>query len=254
MNRRQIVRSAWLPPGPPRTSSVRPRFKIVFIMPGIETAAPLRTETSSGFLLSPKTSAKLLFQGLYFLLHGIHQRARKLLPCFVIGVAHLGRDRESWWDRQANPRHFSQVGTLAAQQLLLGPVAIRAGFPEVIRHLDLRGRATSLFCHVSVTFMRVSGSSSVIQRPRKPAWWPSLHPGIGFRPARYKEVTAYGCREMAGITRSFGRHASPREKARGLFSRQLSLSGRLNAKPGSFVILNRRSEVDASTTPLETFT
>ena len=30
-----------------------PRFKIVSIMPGMETRAPLRTETSSGSLLSP---------------------------------------------------------------------------------------------------------------------------------------------------------------------------------------------------------
>jgi len=35
-------------------SSFRPRFRTVSIMPGIETAAPLRTDTSSGLLPCPK--------------------------------------------------------------------------------------------------------------------------------------------------------------------------------------------------------
>ena len=35
------------------TSSFRPRLRMVSIMPGMEEAAPERTETSSGFLTSP---------------------------------------------------------------------------------------------------------------------------------------------------------------------------------------------------------
>src|ERR1017187_1982459 len=38
---------------PAAVSSLRPRFKIVFIMPGIEARAPERTETRSGFDGSP---------------------------------------------------------------------------------------------------------------------------------------------------------------------------------------------------------
>jgi len=38
---------------PVTESSLRPRFRIVFIMPGIEIAAPERTDTSRGFFWSP---------------------------------------------------------------------------------------------------------------------------------------------------------------------------------------------------------
>ena len=39
---------------PSTASSFRPRLRIVSIIPGIETAAPERTETSSGSSVSPK--------------------------------------------------------------------------------------------------------------------------------------------------------------------------------------------------------
>ena len=39
---------------PSTAASVSPRFRMVCIIPGIETAAPERTETRSGFSLVPK--------------------------------------------------------------------------------------------------------------------------------------------------------------------------------------------------------
>ena len=48
-NRKSPVCSA----NPCTVSSLRPRFRTVSIMPGIENAAPDRTETSSGLLASP---------------------------------------------------------------------------------------------------------------------------------------------------------------------------------------------------------
>jgi hypothetical protein len=52
---------------------VRPRFRIVFIMPGIETAAPERTETSSGFFVVAELLAQFLLQHRDVLVHLVHQ-------------------------------------------------------------------------------------------------------------------------------------------------------------------------------------
>ena len=87
-------------------------------MPGIETRAPERTETSSGCALSPKRRPTAF---------SIRARAASTwafrssgyLPVVVVERgADLGRDGEARRDRQADRGHFGQVGALAAEQVL----------------------------------------------------------------------------------------------------------------------------------------
>ena len=111
-------------------------------MPGIETAAPERTETSSGILVSPNFLPSSFSSIADVLLHFVHQPGGQLAAVLVVQVADLGGDREAGRHRQADAGHLGQVGTLAAQQLLLLAVAFGLGLAEVVDHL---GRVFAMF-------------------------------------------------------------------------------------------------------------
>ncbi len=91
---------------------------MVFIMPGIDSAAPERTLTSSGSAGSPNFlptgSSILLERGLDLRL----DRLGQLLAVLVVGGADLGGDGEARGDRDADRAHLGQVGPLAAEQVL----------------------------------------------------------------------------------------------------------------------------------------
>jgi hypothetical protein len=123
-----------LRPGPTTDSSFRPRLRIVFIMPGIETAAPERTETSSGLALSPNFLPSS-FSSVDILVDFIHQALRAASRRRSTGLANLGGDGETGRDRQADAGHFGQVGALAAEELFLTAVAVGLGLAKVIDHL-----------------------------------------------------------------------------------------------------------------------
>ena len=91
---------------------------MVFIMPGIDRAAPERTLTRSGSAGSPNfLPAGCLHPregGLDLRL----DRLGKLAARVVIVGADLGGDREAGRNRNADHAHLGQVGPLAAEQLL----------------------------------------------------------------------------------------------------------------------------------------
>ena len=86
------------------------------IIPGIEIAAPERTETSSGSSESPKrlpvfSSSRAHVLG-HLVLEPVGQVARG-----QVGAAGVGRDREPGRHRQAHQRHLGEPDALAAEQL-----------------------------------------------------------------------------------------------------------------------------------------
>ena len=106
-----------LAPAPSTVSSLRPRLRMVSIMPGIEARAPERTETSSGLAASPKRGAdRLADLGQRRLDLGL-QPVGQLAAVGVVGGADLGGDGEARRHRQAEARHLGEVGALAAEQV-----------------------------------------------------------------------------------------------------------------------------------------
>ena len=103
-------------------------------MPGIERAAPLRTETSKRILCVAELLAEFLFERGDALGDVVHEARRQLAAALVVEIADFGRDREARRHRQADAGHLGQVRTLAAQQLLLRAIALGLGATEVIDH------------------------------------------------------------------------------------------------------------------------
>ena len=87
-------------------------------MPGIDTGAPERTDTSSGSLGVAEAGAELLLDQA----SAASTCAFKLVgigPCVVVEPgADLGGDGEARRDRQAEIAHLGEVGALAAEQRL----------------------------------------------------------------------------------------------------------------------------------------
>ena len=105
---------------------------MVSIMPGMESRAPERTETRSGFSRSPKFLAED-FLGVGDA--GLDLRPQFLGIGFFVGVivsADFGGDGEAGRNGQADAGHFRQVGAFAAEQGLHGAVAVRFFVAEKI--------------------------------------------------------------------------------------------------------------------------
>ena len=124
-------RSARWPPAPasPCTdSSLRPTLSTVSIIPGMEDAAPERTETSSGssawpsFL--PMLSRARSRCSVISSARPSGSRSPRRLRRGEVGAARLGGDGEPRRDRQTQVGHLGQVGALAPQQVLLVLVAL----------------------------------------------------------------------------------------------------------------------------------
>ncbi len=89
------------------------------IMPGIEKAAPERTETSSGIVRVAKFLADLFFNPLQAFLDLVPHAIGKALVVFEKGIAGFGGDDQPGRHRQAGARHLTQAGALAAEQRLV---------------------------------------------------------------------------------------------------------------------------------------
>ena len=105
-------------PANPRTAlSFRPRSRIESIIPGIEIAAPERTETSRGFDGSPNIAPVMRSSRLDVLGDLVLEAFRQLSAARQVRTAGVGRDREARRNRDAEVRHLRQPEALAAEQL-----------------------------------------------------------------------------------------------------------------------------------------
>ena len=100
-------------------------------MPGIESRAPERTETSSGFFRSPNFLPVCCSSEATPALHLLAQRRRIRPLVGVVVGADLGRDREPGRHRQPDAAHLGEVRALAAEQRLHRPVAVGLAAEEV---------------------------------------------------------------------------------------------------------------------------
>ena len=89
-------------------------------MPGMDSLAPERQETSSGFFASPKPLPVVASIGLQRGQLLIPHPFGELLARGQVGVAGLGGDGEAGRDRQPDARHLDQVRALAAEQAAHG--------------------------------------------------------------------------------------------------------------------------------------
>ena len=96
--------------------SFMPRFRIVSIMPGMESRAPERTEIKSGFFGPPNSlpsDFSILARAVIDLLGELRRIGAFV---FVVIGADFGRDRESGRNRKADAGHLGETGAFAAQQ------------------------------------------------------------------------------------------------------------------------------------------
>ena len=97
------------------TPRLRPRFRIVSIIPGIETGPPERTERSSGCRPSPKRLPVNCSSRARCSVDLVGE-ARGRAPVAHRAQARLGRDREAARHGQPELRHLGQAEPLAAEQ------------------------------------------------------------------------------------------------------------------------------------------
>ena len=81
------------------------------IIPGIETAAPERTETSSGSRIA-EPLAGLLLEPFQVLVDLVLEPVGELAAGGHVGAAGVGRDRETRRDRDAELRHLGKADPL----------------------------------------------------------------------------------------------------------------------------------------------
>ena len=134
-------------------------------MPGIDSAAPERTLTSSGSAGSPNflpTSVLHLLDGRLDLRP---DRLGQLAAVLVVGGADLGGDREARGDRDADDAHLGQVGPLAAEQVLHVGLAVGLAAAERINILGrFRHRGCKLLVRVSPSARRPAADASRLAR------------------------------------------------------------------------------------------
>ena len=94
-------------------------------MPGMETRAPERTETSSGLWASPNFSPTALLDEGEGGLDLVLELGGVVAVIVVEGGADLGGDGEAGGHRQVDAGHLGQVGALAAEEVAhLGPALV----------------------------------------------------------------------------------------------------------------------------------
>ncbi len=100
-------------------------------MPGIETAAPERTDTSSGLLPAAEVASG---GGLESLEAGLDLGAepRRELLGLEVGDAERAGDGEAGRDRNAEVGHLGQAGALAAEHVLHGRGAVGPALAEEV--------------------------------------------------------------------------------------------------------------------------
>ena len=86
------------------------------IIPGIETAAPERTETRSGSAGIAEPLARRLLEPAH-VRRDLALEPRRQVTVGHVGAAGVGRDREAGRNRQPERRHLREADPLAAEQL-----------------------------------------------------------------------------------------------------------------------------------------
>ena len=104
---------------PPTETSFNPRLRTVSIIPGIENAAPERTDTSSGSVRITEPLARLRFERGACLRDFVHQPVGHHVACGHVRIARFGGDGEAGRHGQAELGHLGEVGALAAEEELL---------------------------------------------------------------------------------------------------------------------------------------
>ena len=94
-------------------------------MPGMDTRAPERTETSKGVARVAEALAHGTLDAGHRGLHLVRERLRVALAVPVEVRAQLGGEREARRNGQPHATHLRQVGAFAAEQVALGAVALR---------------------------------------------------------------------------------------------------------------------------------
>ena len=92
-------------------------MRIVSIIPGMDTAAPERTETSSGSLGSPKRLPDLRSSASTWRSDLVREPVGQNAAGVHVVAAGLGRDREPGGHGHAELRHLGETDPLAPQQL-----------------------------------------------------------------------------------------------------------------------------------------
>ena len=129
-------------------SSFKPRLSTVSIIPGIETAAPLRTETSSGLDGIAEPLARCLLEPREMIADFLAKRARDATGGEILH-ARAARDREPWRNGHAEVRHLGQVGALGSQDALHLTRPVSATLTEEVderRHGGGNQRVTGATC------------------------------------------------------------------------------------------------------------
>ena len=116
---------------PATVSSLRPRLRIVSIMPGIDTAAPERTDTSSGLSAPPNILPVAASSRCRAASTCVPEPGREL-PGLEVGDADGAGDGEAGRDRNADVGHLGEPGALAAEEVLHGGGAVGAALAEEV--------------------------------------------------------------------------------------------------------------------------
>ncbi len=102
-------------------------------MPGIETRAPLRTETSSGSASIAEALSGTRFQLVHCALDLTVEAVGKAFALLVEAQARLGRDREAGGHRQSGAGHLGKARAFTAEQLFHRAVAFFEEI-DILRH------------------------------------------------------------------------------------------------------------------------
>ncbi len=145
---------------PCSVAALRPRLRIVSIMPGIDIAEPDRTETSSGFSGRAEALAGFPLERRQMRPDSVHQPVRQPLVAQV-GEAGRRRDDESRRNVEADLRHRAQVGAFAAEEHPVVAVAFLEAEDEL---LFAHGRPTVSGAGTQAALMIVNARTSSTPR------------------------------------------------------------------------------------------
>ena len=134
------------------------------IIPGIEIAAPDRTETSSGSDGSPNRLPDSLLERRDVLADLVVEPLRNVLAARHVGAAGIGRDREPGRHGNAERRHLGEADALAAEQL----AAARGLLVEVVDVAHGADPRTSRRIRERVTRHTIRCGLSAVRRARMP--------------------------------------------------------------------------------------
>ena len=180
------------------------------IIPGIEIAAPERTETSSGSSVSPKRFPERSSSRATCSATSSSSPSGRS-PVSIVRAAGVRRDREPGRHRQPEQRHLGEADPLAAEELpaaagMLVEVVDEPGHPAMVYHASSRD-AVSL-----------DGGTPRAWR-RSMIWWMRRPLRTGWPQLALMSLTGVFALLAAEYTFHFSHDAPPRPQRRGLQQR-----------------------------------